>query len=64
MSVNAGINVAFKRLLPKYVEYAGFAVSAPKKNWVDFLGFFFVLGKLGAGWSVNLKKTNSGLIDK
>ena len=32
MSVNAGINVAFKRRLPKYVEYVRFAVSAPKKN--------------------------------
>ena len=30
MSVNARINVAFKRRFPKYVEYA--AVSAPPKN--------------------------------
>jgi len=32
MSVNAGINVVFKRRLPKCMEYAGFAVSAPKNK--------------------------------
>jgi len=40
MSVNARIYVAFKRRLPKYVEYAGFAVWAPKKNELIFLDFF------------------------
>ena len=61
MSLNAWINVAYKRKLPKDVEYAavcGFGSPPPKQNLVEKNTFWFVwvLGKLG--WSVNLKIKN------